>query len=120
MLKIILVFAELERNMVSERVSAAMLTGAKKGAWNGGRSPTGYGIENGKYVIHEEEAAIVRMLFDECEHGKSLIQLAKVINGMGCKAKIRKSLAPTAIRKILTNKTYHGALSTEKGRRGNG
>ena len=48
MLKIILVFAELERNMVSERVSAVMLDRAKNGAWNGGRSPTGYRIENGK------------------------------------------------------------------------
>ena len=117
MLKIILVFAELERNMVSERVSAVMLDRAKNGAWNGGRSPTGYRIENGKYVIHEEEAAIVRMLFDECEHGKSLIQLAKVINGMGVKPRYGKVWHESAIRKILTNKTYYGALeySTKKG-----
>lgn len=37
MLKIILIFAELERNMTSERVTAAMLSRAANGQWNGGR-----------------------------------------------------------------------------------
>lgn len=42
MLKIILVFAELERNMTSERVTAVMLSRAENGQWNGGRIPFGY------------------------------------------------------------------------------
>lgn len=42
MLKIILVFAELERNMTSERVTAAMISRAASGQWNGGRIPYGY------------------------------------------------------------------------------
>lgn len=41
MLKIILIFAELERNMTSERVTAAMLSRAANGQWNGGRVPAG-------------------------------------------------------------------------------
>ena len=41
MLKIILIFAELERNMTSERVTAAMLSRAANGQWNGGRVPLG-------------------------------------------------------------------------------
>lgn len=36
MLKIILVFAELERNMTSERVTATMISRANNGLWNGG------------------------------------------------------------------------------------
>ena len=42
MLKIILVFAELERNMTSERVTATMISRANNGQWNGGRIPYGY------------------------------------------------------------------------------
>ena len=41
MLKIILVFAELERQMTSERVTAVMLSRAGNGQWNGGRIPYG-------------------------------------------------------------------------------
>jgi DNA invertase Pin-like site-specific DNA recombinase len=42
MLKIILVFAELERKVTSERVTAIMLSRAENGQWNGGRVPLGY------------------------------------------------------------------------------
>lgn len=37
MLKIILVFAELERNMTNERVMATMIARATDKQWNGGR-----------------------------------------------------------------------------------
>lgn len=42
MLKIILVFAELERKMTGERVTAVMLNRATQGLWNGGKIPFGY------------------------------------------------------------------------------
>ena len=42
MLKIILVFAELERNLTSERVSAIMINRAQEGRWNGANVPLGY------------------------------------------------------------------------------
>ena len=42
MLKIILVFAELERKMTAERVTAVMISRAGNGQWNGGRIPFGY------------------------------------------------------------------------------
>lgn len=45
MLKIILVFAELERNMTSERVTATMISRANSGQWNGGRIPFGYSYD---------------------------------------------------------------------------
>ena len=45
MLKIILVFAELERNMTSERVTATMISRANNGLWNGGRVPYGYNYD---------------------------------------------------------------------------
>ena len=42
MLKIILIFAELERNMTSERVTGIMLDRAENGLWNGARMPIGF------------------------------------------------------------------------------
>jgi DNA invertase Pin-like site-specific DNA recombinase len=42
MLKIILVFAELERKLTGERVAATMLDRATKGLWNGAPIPLGY------------------------------------------------------------------------------
>lgn len=42
MLKIILVFAELERKLNTERVFSIMLSRAEKGLWNGATVPLGY------------------------------------------------------------------------------
>ena len=41
MLKIILIFAELERKTTSERVSAVFVSRANDGIWNGGKVPYG-------------------------------------------------------------------------------
>ena len=61
MLKIILVFAELERKMTAERVSAVALSRASDGKWNGGRCPYGYTHEKGTsvFTVNPEEAKIV-------------------------------------------------------------
>ena len=42
MMRIILIFAELERKTTAERVTAVMLSRASDGQWNGGRVPFGY------------------------------------------------------------------------------
>lgn len=42
MLKIILVFAELERKLTAERVFAVMMSRAEKGLWNGATVPLGF------------------------------------------------------------------------------
>ena len=36
----------------------------KQGMWMGGRAPLGYRVENRKLILNEEEAAIVRMVFE--------------------------------------------------------
>ena len=64
MLKIILVFAELERNMTSERVTATMISRANNGLWNGGRVPYGYNydIQTGEFSFNESEKSVVEMM----------------------------------------------------------
>lgn len=55
MLKIVLVFAELERNMTSERVTATMISRANNGQWNGGRVPFGYSYDSGTSTLRKQE-----------------------------------------------------------------
>lgn len=57
MLKIILIFAELERKTTSERVSAVFVSRANDGIWNGGKVPYGYSYDKeGKtFSIAEDE-----------------------------------------------------------------
>ncbi len=110
MLKIILVFAELERNMTSERVTAVMLSRAGNGQWNGGKVPFGYDYdkETGVFSINEEQAAVVRSIFNEYESIASLLSVAKGLNERGLRSRRGIVWNPTTVSIILRNPFYVG------------
>lgn len=110
MLKIILVFAELERNMTSERVSAVLLSRANNGEWNGGHVSFGYKYDSEKkeFSIIEDEANVVRYIYDLYESLRSLLSVSKTLNDKGFRTRNGKLWNPTTVRTILTHPFYSG------------
>lgn len=110
MLKIILVFAELERNMTSERVSTVMVSRASSGHWNGGKIPFGYSWDKQAKVfsIVEDEAAVIRLIYDLYETHWSLVTTAKILNERGILPRSGKPWNPTTVRTMLVNPFYSG------------
>ncbi|MDR0819526.1 MAG: recombinase family protein, partial [Oscillospiraceae bacterium] len=110
MLKIILVFAELERKVTSERVTAIMLSRAANGQWNGGRIPYGYEYEKqtNTFSIADNESAVVRMIFDMYEREKSLTVVAKAMNEKGLKSRRGAAWSPVSLNGILRSPFYIG------------
>lgn len=110
MLKIILVFAELERNMTSERVSAVMLSRANNGDWNGGRIPFGYSYDKDTKIfsINEQEANVVRMIYDAYEEHHSLLSVARKINAKGFRQRSGNPWNPSTVSIILKSPFYTG------------
>ena len=110
MLKIILVFAELERNMTSERVSAIMLSRANGGVWNGGKVPFGYSYDKEQKVFHvlDDEAKVVLYIYDLYESIQSLTTVAKQLNEKGIRSRTGKPWNPVTVRTMLTNPFYAG------------
>lgn len=110
MLKIILVFAELERNMTSERVTAVMISRAANGQWNGGRVPYGYDYdpETSTFTVNPEQADVIYKIYDLYEKYNSLIAVTKIINDMGSKTRRGHDWSPTTVSKMLNNPWYTG------------
>ena len=110
MLKIILVFAELERNMTSERVTATMLSRANNGIWNGGRVPLGYdlGSEKNTFVINETEAKTIHLIFDKYEELKSITLVCYWLNEHGYRSKTGYEFSTHPVTLILNNQFYVG------------
>lgn len=110
MLKIILVFAELERNMTSERVTATMISRANNGLWNGGRIPFGYDYDPDgmTFSIREDEAAICRMIKDDYLSNKSLTGTARMLNAAGYVTRAGVTWTPTAVWIIASSPFYAG------------
>ena len=110
MLKIILIFAELERKMTSERVTAVMVSRANNGQWNGGRIPFGYAYDKVTKIfsINEKEAATVRAIYDKYEETHSLLQTCKFLNENGLSTRSGIPWNPTTARPMLSNPFYIG------------
>lgn len=116
MLKIILVFAELERNMTAERVTATMISRASKGQWNGGRIPYGYNYnsQSGEFTIRDDEAEICRMIADDYLKHKSLVHTTRMLNERGYKTRSGVDWSPTAVWIIAQSPFYVGTYQYNK------
>ena len=110
MMRIILIFAELERKTTAERVTAVMLSRASDGQWNGGRVPFGYSWskEAKTFSIVPEEAKAIRRMAELYEQYQSLLYVAKYLNDAGIVTKTGGQRTPTTVRTILTNPWYIG------------
>lgn len=111
MLKIILVFAELERNMTSERVTATMISRANNGLWNGGRIPYGYNYdyETHDFTPNKTEAPIVQMIHDLYEKERSLVRESRMLNSKGYRTRAGNEWNPVSLYIILHNVFYCGS-----------
>ena len=63
-LNVLLSFAQFEREVTAERIRDKIAASKKKGMWMGGTVPLGYRHENRKLIVDEQEAEIVRFIFD--------------------------------------------------------
>ncbi len=113
-LQIIMVFAELERNMIKKRVTDNFYERGKKGLFLAGVAPYGYnkvpavidGINTHILEINEEQAEIVRYIYKEYAANKSLGYVVKKLNNKGYKTNRGNTFDSGAVRRILRNPVY--------------
>lgn len=113
-------FAEYERRLIISRVSKGMDKRASEGKFNGGRM-LGYDSVNGKLFVNDEEADIVREIFELRASGKGYKAIAGILNRKGKRTKGSPekpggSFSTTSIKTILGNEKYTGFMDWGKKR----
>lgn len=111
MLKIILIFAELERKMTAERVMGIMLDRAESGLWNGGHIPFGYRLNDGDAFPVPDwngEAEFVQMVFNKYEETKSTAQIARMLYHDGIRGRRGGEWTSKVIGDMIRNPFYIG------------
>lgn len=91
---------------------ASVAVKAKQGVFLGGYPPLGYDIVNGQYVINEQEARVVRTIFEAYASGKSYNAILELIHG--AKGKRGKPIGKNSLHSILTNERYIGVYTWNK------
>jgi len=99
--------AQWERENLAERVKMGMEKNFRKGGWNGGEVPYGYRVVDGKLVVYEPEAAIVRRIFEMYRyHGAR--HIAWVLNREGLRTRKGALWTDFTVRSIIENPVYSG------------
>ena len=63
MLNVLLSFAQFEREVTGERIRDKIAASKAKGMWMGGVPPLGYDVENRRLLPNEQEAKLIRHIF---------------------------------------------------------
>lgn len=110
MLKIILVFAELERKLAAERVYATMLSRAEKGLWNGAPVPLGYKWSEQEQfpVVEPAESKTVEYIYNQYERLKSSSKVMVLLNKNNIGTKKGGKWTTKTVTDIIRNPFYKG------------
>jgi site-specific DNA recombinase len=88
-LNVLLSFAQFEREVTAERIRDKVAASKRKGIWVGGMVPLGYKLKDGKLLIVEEEAELVRTIFQQYLELGSVNRLVVDLRERGFRTKIR-------------------------------
>lgn len=112
------IFADMERDNIRENTTAGRYQKARNGLWNGAQVPFGYHRpDNGKLVIEESEAEVVRIIFDRYVHTPDGIhKIAVWLNEHGYKKEPRGNgkyvfFSPGTLKNIIDNPVYAGKIA---------
>ena len=94
---------------LSQEVKRSMSVNARRGKLQCTAS-FGYRVEDGRLTVHEDEAQLVRQIFDSFLAGKGLYPIAKELNAMGVRTHRGNPFENRTVEYILRNPVYIGKL----------
>lgn len=102
-------FAELERSTIADRMKAGreqkVRTGIKSKT---GKILFGYDYVDGNYVINEEQAEIVRLIYNKILAGESYRSIAKYLSDNKIASADGRKWNQSIVRRLVLNPTYKG------------
>lgn len=117
-LNMLMSFAEFEREMIAERTRDKISAARRKGKWTGGIVPMGYTPVDRRLHVCEDEAVIVRQLFQKYLEGNSAVRLSQWLNDQGIPLKHQqvpreRPWNKDLVLRILKNPLYRGMVHSQ-------
>jgi len=107
-LNVLLSFAQFEREVIGERIRDKFAASRRKGMWMGGWAPLGYEVRDRKLVLNEQDAKLVRSIFQRFLKTGSATILARQLVQEGVRNKYGKLIDKGILYKLLNNPVYIG------------
>ncbi|CGF90833.1 site-specific recombinase [Streptococcus pneumoniae] len=94
---------------LSSSISAALAAKVRRGE-HIGKVPYGYNRENQRLMINEEEAKVVRDIFDWYNIGWGFKRITNELNRLGIKSKSKDIWQMTSVQRIVRSSIYKGTF----------
>ena len=117
MISVLSAVAEIERENILVQTMEGRRQKAREGKWNGGFAPYGYQLVNGELIIAEDEAEIIRIIYDKFVNTTmGMAAIAAFLNNSGYKKKLRQNntiegFSTSFVKGVLDNPIYCGKLA---------
>ncbi|MDB0529426.1 recombinase family protein [Ralstonia solanacearum] len=116
MLNVLLSFAQFEREVTGERIRDKIAASKRKGLWMGGRVPLGYDLRDRLLVANQQEASLVRRIFDDFVTLRSVTLMVRTYAAESIVTKDGNAFTKQTLGKMLHNRIYLGEI-VHKGQR---
>ena len=120
-LNVLLTFAQFEREMLGDRLRDKFAAMRRRGKFTGGNTPFGYDKVDGRLVVNERDAAIIRDIYNRYPQAPSGNQLLKQLRKEGVTSRAHlcrtgrtvggKTFSTGLLNRILTNPIYRGYVA---------
>lgn len=101
--------AEMERDNINKRTSAGRSVKAARGGYSGGQPPMGYKVQDGRLIINEDEAKVVRFILARKNAGCTMLSTVDALNEAGYTTRRGKKFQISTVQSIWNNeRTYRG------------
>lgn len=107
-------YAQEESRQCSENVLWHVKKNFSEGRLSSKYDCLGYSVKNSEFVVNEEEAKIVRKIFNLYLEGNGHYKIAKILNEEGYRGKLGGYWSQSSITQILGNEVYTGMLVLQK------
>jgi site-specific DNA recombinase len=107
---LVMCIAEQERLNITKRTSGRRKVKARSGGYAGGRPPYGYKAQNGRFVVDEAEAEIVRLVFKMTDEGANLVDITDYLCDHGYRTRLGKRFYPSQVKSIRDKKPFYQGM----------
>jgi site-specific DNA recombinase len=111
-------FAELDKNQLVRKLKSGRTEKHERGGFSVGQVATGFDSVDGKLVVVDEWAEIVKRIYRMALQGDGVNKIARILNQEGVRTKNNCRWYPRTVKLVLENRTYTGVVRNGSERKG--
>ena len=111
-------FAELDKNQLVRKLKSGRIEKHERGGFSVGQVATGFDSVDGKLVVVDEWAEVVKRIYRMALQGDGVNRIARILNAEGVRTKNNCRWYPRTVKLVLENRTYTGVVRNGSERKG--